>query len=178
MAKRRMIRIDAKPSRFNYRIAGLGFREGHVLVHRAVHEPFWTFPGGRAEIGETSADTLRREMIEELGVEVEVGTLLFVVENFFHYEKRRWHELGFYYRMTIPQMFPFDPAGGIVHRLEDGGNELEFKWVPATRAALTALDIPPYFFKDRIESLPEATEHLVFDDGDLDRAELAAARRA
>jgi len=87
------IRIKFKPKRiFQMRIAGLGFRDGHVLVHRAVHETFWTFPGGRAEVGETSEETLKREMVEELGVEVKVGRLLWAVENFFHYEDRDWHE--------------------------------------------------------------------------------------
>jgi 8-oxo-dGTP pyrophosphatase MutT (NUDIX family) len=46
------IRMKFKPKQlFQMRVAGLGFRNGHVLVHRAVHEPFWTFPGGRAEMG-------------------------------------------------------------------------------------------------------------------------------
>lgn len=167
MARRTMITIKAKPQRFNYRIAGLGFRDGHVLVHRATHESFWTFPGGRAEIGETSAETLQREMVEELGVEVAVGPLLWVVENFFHYEKRDWHELGFYYRMEIPADFPFHPTD-IVHRLTDGGNDLEFKWVEATTTSLKALDIPPYFIAEQIETLPETTRHLVWFDGELD----------
>lgn len=166
MAKRTLIRLTNGRRRFNYRIAGLGFRDRHVLVHRATHETFWTFPGGRAEIGETSAETLQREMVEELGVDVEVGRLLWVVENFFHFEKRRWHELGFYYLMTVPESFPFAPEG-IVHRGQDGDSDLEFKWVPATRAALEALDIPPYFIAAEIENLPQETRHLVWDDGKL-----------
>lgn len=166
MAKRTLIRLTSGRCRFNYRIAGLGFRDRHVLVHRATHEPFWTFPGGRAEIGETSAETLQREMVEELGVAVEVGRLLWVVENFFDFEKRHWHELGFYYLMTVPETFPFAPEG-IVHRVQDGDNDLEFKWVPATRVALEALDIPPYFIAAEIENLPQETRHLVWDDGKL-----------
>ncbi|SCB59390.1 hypothetical protein GA0061105_10776 [Rhizobium aethiopicum] len=43
MGKRTLILLTAGAERFNYRIAGLGFRDGHVLVHRAVHVPFWTF---------------------------------------------------------------------------------------------------------------------------------------
>ena len=163
MAKRTLIRLTSGKRRFNYRIAGLGFR---VLVHRATHEPFWTFPGGRAEIGETSGETLYREMIEELGVEVKVGRLLWVVENFFEFEKRRWHELGFYYLMELPPSFPFAPDG-IVHRVQDGDSDLEFKWVPATRAALEALDIPPYFIAAEIENLPVTPRHLVWHDGAL-----------
>ena len=168
MPKRTMIRLDGGSARrFNYRIAGLAFREGHVLVHRAVHEPFWTFPGGRAEIGETSEETLKREMIEELGVEVTVERLLWVVENFFHFEKRDWHELGFYYLMQVPESFPFRPEE-IVHKIEDGDSYLEFKWVPATKEGLTALNIPPYFIADEIENLPATTRHVVWRDGDLD----------
>ncbi len=169
MSKRKLIRLNAGSQRFQMRIAGLGFRDGHVLVHRAVHETFWTFPGGRAEIGETSEETLRREMVEELGVEVTVRRLLWSVENFFHYEEMDWHELGLYYLMEIPADFPFDPTK-IVHRIQDGDDELEFKWVRATREALVALDIPPYFIAEEIESLPLMSRHLVWRDGDLDKA--------
>jgi 8-oxo-dGTP pyrophosphatase MutT (NUDIX family) len=153
---------------FQMRIAGLAFRDDHVLVHRAVHETFWTFPGGRAEVGETSSQTLKREMAEELGVEADIGPLLWVVENFFHYENKQWHELGFYYRMELPRTFPFHPSD-IVHRIQDE-HELEFKWVRATTRALRALDIPPYFIAEEIEALPASPRHVIWHDGDLDRA--------
>jgi 8-oxo-dGTP pyrophosphatase MutT (NUDIX family) len=169
MPKRKLIRLNAGPQRFQMRVAGLGFRDGYVLVHRAVHESFWTFPGGRAEIGETSEETLRREMVEELSVDVTVRRLLWSVENFFHYEEMDWHELGLYYLMELPADFPFDP-GEIVHRIQDGEDELEFKWVRATREALVALDIPPYFIAEEIENLPATSRHLVWRDGDLDKA--------
>ena len=152
---------------FQMRIAGLAFREGHLLVHRAVHESFWTLPGGRAEMGEASDETLVREMHEELGVEARVDRLLWVVENFFHYEERDCHELGFFYLMHLPETFPF-ASDQIVHRVQDGGNELEFKWVPATRSSLQTLDIPPYFLANEIEDLPTTPKHMVWVDGNLD----------
>ncbi len=161
--------MNAGHSRYQMRVAGLGFREGHVLVHRAVHEPFWTFPGGRAEIGETSDETLRREMIEELGVEVAVGRLLWMVENFFHYERRDWHELGLYYLMDIPQSFPFR-SDEIVHRLKDGDDHLEFKWVRPREKRWSRSIFRPYFIADEIETLPLIARHLVWRDGDLDEA--------
>jgi 8-oxo-dGTP pyrophosphatase MutT (NUDIX family) len=152
---------------FQMRIAGLAFREGHLLVHRAVHENFWTIPGGRAEVGEASEDTLVREMSEELGVKARVDRLLWMVENFFHYEERSWHELGLYYLMHLPETFPF-ASEEIIHRVEDGGNQLEFKWVEATTNRLKALDIPPYFLADQIEDLPLAPKHICWVDGNLD----------
>lgn len=164
MADRTMIRLAAGPRRFNFRVAGLGFRNGHVLVHRATHETFWTFPGGRAEIGETSEETLRREMAEELAVEVTVERLLWVAENFFDFEGSEWHELGLYYLMDIPPAFPFQPDV-IVHRVRDGGSELEFKWVEATRSSLERLGILPLFLAEEISCLPQTVCHRIVREG-------------
>ena len=36
----------------------------------------WELPGGRIEHGESSAECLQREIAEELGLQVQVGTLL------------------------------------------------------------------------------------------------------
>ncbi len=163
MSRRTMIKIDAAGSRFNFRVAGIALRNNHVLVHRATHELFWTFPGGRAEIGETSAETLFREMQEELQVDVTVGRLLWSLENFFRFEKKNWHELGYYYAMTVPDSFPF-ASQTIIHTVADGKSHLEFKWVPATPAALKALPLQPDFIPDRIGTLPGGSEHLVWKE--------------
>ena len=38
-----------------------------------THSGKWEFPGGKADKGESLPDALRREMLEELAIEVEVG---------------------------------------------------------------------------------------------------------
>jgi 8-oxo-dGTP diphosphatase len=59
--------------------AGLVFRAGRLLI--AQRPPgkhlagLWEFPGGKREPGETWEACLRRELREELGVEVAVGAL-------------------------------------------------------------------------------------------------------
>lgn len=50
-----------------------------LLTRRAPDQPepgYWEFPGGKVETGETPAEALRREIREELGVEVEVGPVV------------------------------------------------------------------------------------------------------
>jgi len=67
------------PERIIEVAAGLVFRSGKLLItqrHADAHlGGLWEFPGGKREPGETFPQCLRRELIEELGCEVEVGGL-------------------------------------------------------------------------------------------------------
>jgi len=53
--------------------------QGRLLMIKRGREPgagLWSIPGGRIEPGETDADALVREMLEETSLTVEVGRLL------------------------------------------------------------------------------------------------------
>jgi 8-oxo-dGTP diphosphatase len=50
----------------------------------------WEFPGGSVEFGETLANALKREMLEEYGIRIEVGQLLDVVDHILPEEKQHW----------------------------------------------------------------------------------------
>jgi ADP-ribose pyrophosphatase YjhB (NUDIX family) len=53
--------------------------QGRLLLIKRGHEPgagLWSLPGGRIEPGETDAEALVREMLEETGLAVEPGRLL------------------------------------------------------------------------------------------------------
>jgi len=58
-------------------VGGAVVRDGRVLASRRTAPArlagLWEFPGGKVEAGESDHEALRRELREELGVEVEVG---------------------------------------------------------------------------------------------------------
>ena len=63
--------------------------DGRYLITRRVKghlEGFWEFPGGKVRPGETLPDCLRREVKEELGVEISVGEKIETVT--WHYPER------------------------------------------------------------------------------------------
>ena len=66
-------------------VAALIEREGRYLITQrrstAVLPLLWDFPGGRVEAGETDGTALAREVLERLGVRVEVGQLISFVNH-------------------------------------------------------------------------------------------------
>ena len=53
--------------------------QGRLLMIKRGREPgagLWSIPGGRIEPGESDAEALAREMLEETGLTVQVGRLL------------------------------------------------------------------------------------------------------
>ena len=156
-----MIVLDTENGRFNYRVAGVCVHDGHVLLHRAEHEDFWSMPGGRPELLETSRTALEREMREEIGQAVATGRLLWLVENFYEYEGRQHHELAFYYDMTLPAYSPhLDVRQGFTGTEE--GIRLLFRWFPIDR--VEQLRLYPSFLRTGLKNPPAATEHLVHVD--------------
>jgi len=55
-----------------------------VILHRRAYEPGagrWSMPGGFVDLGETVEDAARREVREELGIDVELGALVGVYSS-------------------------------------------------------------------------------------------------
>lgn len=153
-----MITYSENGVHFNYRVVGIALHGGYVLLHTSPKDDFWSLPGGRGELMEPSAETLRREMMEELGESVTVERLVWVVENFFRYNGERFHELALYYLMTFaPDSHLLDTAA------EFQGHEfdmpLTFRWFPVD--GLSDITLYPIFLKEGLTALPSATEHVI-----------------
>lgn len=60
--------------------AGLVFRQGKLLITQRYPDAhmggLWEFPGGKREPEESFSECLKRELMEELGIEVEVLNLV------------------------------------------------------------------------------------------------------
>jgi 8-oxo-dGTP diphosphatase len=70
-------------------VVGVGaviVRQGEVLIVRRANPPLqgeWSLPGGALELGEKLRDGVAREVLEETGLEVEVGPVLDVFDSIF-----------------------------------------------------------------------------------------------
>lgn len=59
----------------------------------------YLLPGGEIEGNETNEETLHREVMEELGCEIEIGTYLGEAEDFYYstFRKKYYHNPGYFY---------------------------------------------------------------------------------
>ena len=150
--------------RFKYRIVGVALRDGKVLLHRRDQDALWFLPGGRPQLMESSEETLRREMREELGTGIDVHRLLWVVESFCGYRGSRYHQLALYFLISLPpESLPCDSPAPFESR--DGGTRVTFRWFPLTE--LDGLPLYPSFLREALQDIPVTPLHVVHTDGDL-----------
>ncbi len=74
-------------------------RDGLLLVQRGKRGHL-RLPGGRLTDTETVTQCLKREMLEELALEVRVGPLRYIVESFYENKGKIVHEIGFYFECS------------------------------------------------------------------------------
>lgn len=143
---------------FVYRVAAVFLDGADVLLHRAVRDDFWSLPGGRCEFLEESGVALRREMGEEMGVDVEILRPVWAVEGFFQDGERRYHELGFYYLAALPPGFRAQRGERFLG--DEEGIELIFEWFPI--ASLPEVRLYPEFLRKALADIPDRLERMVF----------------
>lgn len=90
-------------NKFNFRVAILIENKGRFLLETAGE--FWNMIGGRVQFGESSLDAAKRELIEELDIEVDNLTLINVSENFFEWMGKKQQEMLFVYKATLSDKY-------------------------------------------------------------------------
>lgn len=58
--------------------------EGNILLHRRSDNDLWALPGGAMEIGESIAETARREVKEETGLDVKPEYIVGIYTDHHH----------------------------------------------------------------------------------------------
>ena len=84
--------------KLNIRSVGIIIHNGKVLLHKRKSADYYALLGGHVRIGESSQDTVKREMQEELGKEIEITGYISTIENFFELKDLKYHEIMFVYK--------------------------------------------------------------------------------
>ncbi|MEN9557828.1 MAG: hypothetical protein RL141_197 [Candidatus Parcubacteria bacterium] len=102
--------------------------DNKVLITRSPDDPKWEIPGGRLHQNETVEGALLREIREELGVTLTLGSV-FYLEQYFQGRDGSAHVL-ITYRVDCPEETVFQP---------DAREVCEMRWI--TKEELAGYDI-------------------------------------
>lgn len=121
------ITIDVGKYKLNVRAAGVIIHNGKILVHKNGKTNHYALVGGRVEIGENSADTIKREIKEELGKDIEIIEYLSTIENFFENKGSKYHEIMFLYKIE----FTNEEDKKIEYTMKnlEGKDYLQYEWL-------------------------------------------------
>jgi len=105
--------------------------KGKILVQKGFdsvkNETFYRPLGGKIKFGELGADTVKRELQEEINAEITNIQYLGTLENIFTYNGQKGHELIQVYKADLnnPELF-MQP---VIKGFESNGEPVEAFWV-------------------------------------------------
>jgi ADP-ribose pyrophosphatase YjhB (NUDIX family) len=119
--------IDVADYKLNIRAAGIIIHNNKVLVHRNINSDHYGLLGGRISIGESSEQTVKREIFEEIGKEVDIIEYMATIENFFEMKGSKYYEIQFVYRVE----FKNELDKKIEHTLYnvEGKDNMQYEWL-------------------------------------------------
>ena len=124
---------------FKLRVCGVVQVGDKILIDNCDNAPFWGYPGGHVELGESTREAVVREVKEEIGVDAEIIKNLASIQLFFTREDGKpFHEIGFYYLMKAN----IEPKNLTIEENDKGKlRKHQFRWV--TKEELKKLDVRP-----------------------------------
>ncbi|MHB1484204.1 MAG: NUDIX hydrolase [Saccharofermentanales bacterium] len=147
---------------FSYRVAGILIRNGKVLLQNTTEDEGHAFPGGHVALGETNAETLIREMKEEIGADVIIGDLKWVAEIFVPWGGKPCHQICLYYFMELidDSQIPLDRSFVAKDIIKGRNFHVLFHWIPLDE--IDNIAIYPTNAKELLKCLDDGVKHFVY----------------
>lgn len=109
LEKRHWVHTKRRYGKIRPLAIGVIQKENMVLAYHGYDEikkeHFYRLPGGGIEFGETSAQALKREIKEEIGLDVTIGKKLGVFENIFTFNGQQGHEIIIAYEAKLSEEY-------------------------------------------------------------------------
>jgi len=121
------ITLDVEDYKLNIRAAAIIIHDGKVLLHRNTNSDHYALLGGRMAIGENSEATVKREIVEETGKEIDITGYVSTIENFFEMQGSKYHEIMFVHQAEFKN--EEDKQITDIIKNVEGKEYLQYEWL-------------------------------------------------
>lgn len=135
---------------FGVRATALMVRDGKIYLAKSPEGKYYCI-GGAIAVGETTEQAVQREVREEVGCDVTVDQLAFVVENQFELYGMKYHQMEFHYLVT--------PVTEPQEVMVEGGRSRTCEWVSIDD--LPDLNLNPAFLRTALKDWDGQIKHIV-----------------
>ena len=115
-------------------------QRGYVLLCQNRKRGYFYLPGGHVEFGESAAEAVARELMEEAGKRIKVGLCVWVDEHVFTQKRKRRHEVNMLFGAVLAGPAPVR-SGEAPAPVPSRESAIAFNWVPVRK--LGGLDLRP-----------------------------------
>lgn len=116
------------------------------------------FPGGRIELHEDSHSAIKRELKEELNIEEDVK-LSYIGESFIDFPNLKYHEIGFFYKLTIDEN-KYEYYDEEYDSLDLTEGKSKYKWIKIEE--LDKYKINPEIMKEKLKEDNNELVHFIY----------------
>lgn len=142
------ITLNVEDYLLNVRASGIIIHDNKILLHKNINEEHYALIGGRVAIGESSEQALKREVMEEMGKEVDIIEGLTTVENFFQMKDSKYYEILFVHRLE----FKNEDDKKILETIKnvEGKDYLRYEWIDIDE--IEKYPLKPKVIKDMLKN--------------------------
>lgn len=153
------ITIDIEDYKLNVTASAIIIHNNKILAHRNINSDHYALLGGRIAIGEDSETTVKREVMEELGKEIEITGYVATIENFFEMKGSKYHEILFVHKAEFVNEDD-KLIEDTMHNVE-GKDYIQYEWLPLDK--INEYPLRPSVVKDVLNKM-EFRVHRVNND--------------
>lgn len=145
----------------NLRVGAIIQKDGKILMVGNKARPEYLYSvGGRIKFGETAIDAVKREVLEETGIKMDVDRLGFIHENYFYGDSesnfgKLIYEISFFFYMKVPN--DFQP---INNSFKENNHSEYLCWINPN----DNIKYYPQFFKDELNNNQSGVKHIISDE--------------
>lgn len=121
------ITVDIEDYKLNIRAGAIIIHNNKMLAHHNMNSDHYALLGGRVAIGEASEQTIKREVLEETGKNIEITGYIATIENFFEMKGSKYHEIMFIYKAEFTKEED-KLIEGTIKNIE-GKDYLQYEWL-------------------------------------------------